>query len=107
MDEMGQWLGRIGLGDYTSLFQENDIDFEVLPDLTEVELETLGLSLGHRKKLMRAIAALGTRAPEPTNIAAPGALSQILRDEADRRQLTIMFVDLVGSTELSTASTPR
>jgi hypothetical protein len=45
MDEMGQWLGRIGLGDYTSLFQENDIDFEVLPDLTEVELETLGLSL--------------------------------------------------------------
>jgi len=107
MDEMGQWLGRIGLGDYTSLFQENDIDFEVLPDLTEVELETLGLSLGHRKKLMRAIAALGTRAPEPTNIAAPGALSQVLHDEADRRQLTIMFVDLVGSTELSTSLDPE
>src|SRR5262245_49157277 len=56
---------------------------------------------------MRAIAALGTRAPEPTNIAAPGALSQVLRDEADRRQLTIMFVDLVGSTELSTGLDPE
>ena len=73
MDGMAQWLSSIGLGDYASVFQENDIDFEVLPELTVAELETLGLSLGHRKKLMRAIAALGTRAPEPTNIAAPGA----------------------------------
>lgn len=107
MDEMAQWLSRIGLGDYVSVFQENDIDFEVLPDLTEAELETLGLSLGHRRKLMRAITALGTDAPEPTKIAAPGALSQVSRDEADRRQLTIMFVDLVGSTELSTSLDPE
>jgi class 3 adenylate cyclase len=104
MDEMAQWLSRIGLGDYASVFQENDIDFEVLPDLTEAELETLGLSLGHRKKLMRAITALGADAPESTKIAAPGALT---RDEADRRQLTIMFVDLVGSTELSTSLDPE
>ena len=74
MDEMAQWLSRIGLGDYASVFQENDIDFEVLPELTVAELETLGLSLGIRKKLIRAITALGKPGSEPTSIPAHGAL---------------------------------
>ena len=58
MSDIAVWLEKLGLGKYQSVFAENDIDFEVLLELTEQELEKLGLSLGHRKKLLKAIAAL-------------------------------------------------
>ena len=58
MDSVAQWLEQLGLGQYASIFAENDIDGEVLPDLTESDLEKLGVTLGHRKKVLKAIAAL-------------------------------------------------
>ncbi len=103
---IGEWLTEIGLGKYAETFLANDIDLDVLPDLDDSDLERLGVSLGHRKKLLRAIADLSAaatvrprsdrpRAPEPSPSAA------------ERRQLTVMFVDLVGSTELSRRLDPE
>ena len=93
------WLGTLGLGQYAGLFRDNDIDGELLRGLTAEELKELGVSsLGHRKKMLEAIAALD-RAPAP-----PAATA---RREAERRQLTVMFVDLVGSTALSARLDPE
>src|SRR5207247_9799185 len=67
--DLAEWLGRYGLGQYAKTFAENNIDYSVLPDLTENDLEKLGVSsLGHRKKLLRAIQAL-TTTRQPTGIA--------------------------------------
>lgn len=88
-----QWLDGLGLGQYAQTFADNDIDADILPDLAEADLADLGLSLGHRKKLLRAVAALDA-APAP-QATPPG------RRTAERRQLTVMFCDLVGSTILS------
>ena len=107
MSDVAQWLEELGLGQYAETFAENDVDLDVLPDLGEGDLEKLGVSLGHRKKLLRAIAALsdvgsqqrGTVEPTPdTDRVSPQAETP---PEAERRQLTVMFVDLVGSTALS------
>ena len=91
----------LGLERYEALFRENDIDAEVLSDLTDDDLEKIGVSLGHRKRLLKAVAALATwPAPVPPTADAPvppGAPA----DAAKRRQLTVMFCDLVGSTALS------
>src|SRR5437588_12468169 len=103
--ELAEWLGRHGLGHYAKTFAENNIDYSVLPDLTENDLEKLGVSsLGHRKKLLRAIEALtATRQPTgTTNVSSAAAVSPSLiqRREAEFRQITVMFCDLVGSTQL-------
>jgi class 3 adenylate cyclase/tetratricopeptide (TPR) repeat protein len=89
MSELERWLAGLGLDRYAAVFAEHDIDREALLDLTEQDLEQLGLSIGHRKRLLRAIQALSgpVRGPEP--------------GDAERRQLTVMFCDLVGSTELA------
>lgn len=99
MEAIVRWLEGLGLGLYGEAFVEAEIDLAVLPDLSEQELEKLGVKLGHRKKLLRAIAALSAHAstlpastPPPTSPISP---------EAERRQLTVMFCDLVGSTALS------
>jgi class 3 adenylate cyclase len=104
---MAEWLETYGLGQYTRLFDENDIDLEILPDLTESDLEKLGISLGHRKKLLRAIDALSA-GPEPTSSGTAAPAEKAVEPaapsphrEAERRQLTVMFCDLVGSTTLS------
>jgi class 3 adenylate cyclase len=96
------WLRELGLERYELAFQENAIDIEVLPELTDADLEKLGVLLGHRRKLLRAIAEL----PEPfhaelapSSEAKPSA--RALPRDAERRQLTVLFCDLVGSTELS------
>src|SRR4249920_2402264 len=98
MESIEKWLDRLGLRQYGSAFVQADIDPSVLPDLSETDLERLGVSLGHRKKLLRAIAAL-------TESAANGAASPpdgiTAAPEAERRQVTVMFCDLVGSTALS------
>src|ERR1700735_2159182 len=96
--DVGAWLRTLGLGQYETTFRESEIDAEVLPDLTEGDLSQLGVPLGHRKRLLKAIAALGTtepaaKPPRPT----PGAS----RATAERRPITVMFCDLVGSTSMA------
>jgi class 3 adenylate cyclase len=103
MELIEKWLERQGLRQYGSAFVQADIDPSVLPYLTEVDLERLGVSLGHRKKLLLAIAAL-------TESAANGAASPMgaaAAPEAERRHLTVLFCDLVGSTALSSRLDPE
>ncbi len=100
VDGIGEWLRELGLGDFTALFVEQQIDREVLPDLTDGDLEKIGIPLGPRKKLLRAIAALASAPTQPPSNAGTGA-------QAERRQLTIMFCDLAGSTELSQMLDPE
>ena len=97
--DAAEWLRAIGLEQYEALFRKNDIDAEVLGDLTDGDLEKIGVSLGHRKRLLKAAAALATGA-NPTPAYSPP-------DAAERRQLTVMFCDLVGSTALSTRLDPE
>ncbi len=104
MPKIDQWLEQLGLGRYAAVFSDNDIDFDVLPDLSDEDLAALGVSLGHRKKLLRAIAALAEAEPEP---AAPAIPPARVATGPERRQLTVMFCDLVGSTELSTRLDPE
>jgi class 3 adenylate cyclase/predicted ATPase len=104
--ELAEWLAGHGLGQYAQTFIEHNIDYSVLPDLTENDLEKLGVSLGHRKKLLRAIVEVwGTRQP----FAQPGAeaTSPAQHREAEFRQITVMFCDLVGSTQLSEKLDPE
>ncbi|MGC1996741.1 MAG: adenylate/guanylate cyclase domain-containing protein [Pseudolabrys sp.] len=109
--DIAEWLGRQGLGQYAQTLAENHIDYSVLPDLTEDDLEKLGISLGHRKKLLRAIDAVwGTRqARDTTKVARTGAeaTSPAQHREAEFRQITVMFCDLVGSTQLSEKLDPE
>ena len=101
--DVGAWLEELGLGGYKALFAENRVDADVLPDLTDADLEKLGIPLGDRKRLLKAIAALSPRIAERTRAASPQAEAQA----AQRRQLTVMFCDLVGSTALSGALDPE
>ncbi len=106
------WLRSLGLGKYEALFRENDIDETVLPNLTAEDLKELGVaSLGHRRKLLDAIAALRTdasgEAPTADVTATSGAPSASSEDRAERRQVTVMFSDLVGSTALSARMDPE
>ena len=112
--DVGAWLRGLGLDRYEPAFRENDVDAEVLPELAEADLEKLGVtSLGHRKRLLAAIAALREGATSPstsssrTDLAPPTAGPVARAPEAERRQLTVMFVDLVGSTALSTRLDPE
>ena len=106
------WLRGLGLGKYEAAFRENDVDETVLPSLTEEHLKQLGVaSLGHRVKLLDAIAALRSDAGEKmTSIDAATASSVPSarpEDRAERRQVTVMFSDLVGSTALSARMDPE
>jgi class 3 adenylate cyclase len=94
------WLQSLGLEQYETLFRENDIDVEVLSDLTDGDFEKIGVSLGHRKRLLKAVAALAGPVPAPPTANTPIPLAA---DAAERRQLTVMFCDLVGSTTISAA----
>ncbi len=100
-EQFRQWLEDIGLGQYVGVFKANDVDFRALAYLNDDDLIELGISLGHRRILMAAIARLNQneivapRTPEPSG------------DDAERRQLTVMFCDLVGSTELSRRLDPE
>ena len=104
--DVAAWLRDLGLERYVSAFRDNDIDAEVLPKLTAEDLISIGVtSVGHRRKLLDAIAGLGMAVPTAVVAApAPGAPAQV---DAERRQLTVMFCDLVGSTPLSTRSDPE
>src|SRR6516162_1869217 len=102
--DVGGWLRSLGLGQYEALFRASEIDADILPELTEVDLEKLGVPLGHRKRLLRAISALAARETSAAPSAATGPKPQ---DAAERRQLTVMFCDLVGSTALSARLDPE
>ena len=120
-DDLHSWLQALGLAKYTERFAEQEIDLELLPELTEQDLEKLGIPLGPRKRLLKAIAGLNVGAwpaPVPATVAsegtsadhtdgehAPVAASSTV--EGDRRQLTVMFCDLVGSTSLSERLDPE
>ena len=102
---VAQWLNAIDLGQYAALFHEHKIDAGVLPDLVEADLEKIGVPLGHRKRLMRAIAALPAGGTPPSAAkpasAHPSPSSPRSGAEAERRPITVMFCDLVGSTSLT------
>src|SRR5271169_6704331 len=105
MDIAG-WLQGLGLERYVPAFRDNEIDWEALPKLTAEDLKDLGVVLGgHRRKLLAAIAALGAAVPAATVTPAYGDAPAPA--EAERRQLTVMFCDLVGSTALSARLDPE
>jgi class 3 adenylate cyclase/tetratricopeptide (TPR) repeat protein len=107
--DLREWLRGLGLERYEAAFRENEIDEKVLPSLTAEDLKELGVNaLGHRRVLLDAIAAL--RAEKPANappISAPATLIKPAQDTAERRQVTVMFSDLVGSTALSARMDPE
>jgi class 3 adenylate cyclase len=98
--EIADWLRGLSLEQYTETFRANAIEIAILPELSEADLEKLGVLLGHRKMMLRAIATLGAPALQPPVAAATSG-------EAERRQLTVMFCDLVGSTPLSARYDPE
>ena len=102
------WLRGLGLGRYEAAFRENEIDETVLPSLTHETLKELGVTaVGHRLKLLDAIAALRAKAPSADVATASSAPSVSPEDRAERRQVTVMFSDLVGSTALSARMDPE
>src|SRR6266446_3944564 len=111
--DLTEWLGRHGLGQYAKTFAENNIEYSVLPNLTENDLEKLGVSsLGHRKKLLRDIEAL-TAARKPTGTTKSVSSANVVPRsivqprEAEFRQITVMFCHLVVSTQLSEMLDPE
>ena len=97
MQQIADWLKTLGMSEYAERFAESDIDTSVLRDLTDQDLKELGVSLGHRRKMLRAIAELAGAAPSPQ----PALAEPKPQDTAERRQVTVMFSDLVGSTAMS------
>src|SRR5882724_7426189 len=92
--DVGGWLRNIGLGEHEAPFTENDIDLEIVRELTQADLASPGLSLGHRKRLLKAIRAL--EGP-PTDGTLVDSVETTARGP-ERRYLTVMFCDLVGSS---------
>jgi len=103
MKGIAEWLASIGLSEYAQRFADNGIDLSVIRDLTEQDLKDLGVLLGHRRKILRAIAELDGVAPAPIETVT----EPVARDEAERRHLTVMICDLVGSTALSARLDPE
>ena len=107
MQQIADWLERLGLVQYAQRFAENDISFSVLSDLTDQDLKEIGVSLGHRRQLLRAIAELTGREKDAPKAAVATAPSAAPQDAAERRQVTVLFSDLVGSTALSARMDPE
>jgi class 3 adenylate cyclase len=107
MLDVGRWLADQELGHYAEVFRENGIAGDILRELTDADLKELGLNLGDRKRLLKAIATLNAEfLQDRAEAAEPSATSAVAR-EAERRQLTVMFVDLVGSTALAALLDPE
>jgi class 3 adenylate cyclase len=104
MQQIADWLRTLGMFGYAKRFAENDIDISVLRDLTDQDLKELGVSLGHPRKMLRAIAELSSVALARPELALTEPKPQ---DTAERRQVTVMFSDLVGSTALSARIDPE
>jgi class 3 adenylate cyclase len=106
MSDLRDWLRKNKLDQYADAFEANDIDFDILSELTEHDLEKLGMSLGNRRRLVKAIAERAGGESATTSMPAPG-LDSGVSSEAERRQVTVLFCDLVGSTALSGAIDPE
>ena len=111
MQSTSEWLHSLGLDQYAQVFVDNDIDLEVIPSLSEQDLEKLGVSMGHRKKLLKAMSDLGSAATQnPSPYTSPRQYTpahlaeRILTSksalEGERKQVTVLFADLKGSMEL-------
>ena len=109
VQQVADWLEKLGMSEYAKRFAENDIDFTILGDLTDQDLEKIGVaSLGHRRKLLRAIADLKVvEKNEPGAVASVAFAGPRPQDTAERRQVTVMFSDLVGSTARSARMDPE
>jgi class 3 adenylate cyclase len=106
------WLRSLGLEEYEAAFRENKVDAAVLPNLTAEDLKDLGVAaVGDRRKLLEAISALradvAVKTPSADEATAPSDASAFPEDRAERRQVTVMFSDLVGSTALSARMDPE
>ena len=110
MQQIADWLKKLGMSDYAERFAESDIDIDVLSELTDHDFDRLGVSLGHRRKMLRAIRELSASqiaaSTEPQG-SAPAVPEPTPKDTAERRQVTVMFSDLVGSTALSARMDPE
>jgi class 3 adenylate cyclase/predicted ATPase len=104
MQQIADWLEKLGMSEYAQRFVESDIDTSILRDLTDQDLKELGVSLGHRRKMLRAIAGLAGAAPTSLR---PTLTEPKTQDTAERRQVTVLFSDLVGSTALSARMDPE
>ena len=102
MSELREWLRRHNLEQYADAFEANDIGIDILPELSERDLEQLGLSLGNRRRLLKAVAGRAAEAASPQQELPAQAAA-----EAERRQVTVLFCDMVGSTALSNAIDPE
>jgi class 3 adenylate cyclase len=103
--EIAEWLDKLGMSEYAQRFAENGISVAALPHLTDHDLKDIGVLLGHRRVMLAAISKLAGAAPatpEPTALAEPKP-----QDTAERRQVTVMFSDLVGSTALAGRMDPE
>ena len=123
MQAIADWLKNLGMSEYAQRFAENDIDLSVLPDLTDQDLRELGLSMGHRRRLLRAIselnntpastiAAVKSTAPpisvsESSPSGAAATVASVGETVGERRHITVMFCDLWIQLELLHDSTPR
>jgi class 3 adenylate cyclase len=107
--DIATWLRELGLERYEAAFRDNDVDAKILPKLTAEDLLAIGVtSVGHRRRLLEAMAALAPAAVErAAGFSIAEAEDKPRKGEAERRQLTVMFVDLVGSTELSARLDPE
>ena len=106
MQEIADWLGRLGLVQYAQRFAENEIDVSVLPHLTDQDLKDIHIPLGHRRKILAAISESAAAAQAAPELSA-ASIAPKTPDVAERRQVTVMFADLVGSTELSARMDPE
>jgi SAM domain (Sterile alpha motif) len=103
--DVGEWLRSLDLERYEAAFRDNEIDFRDLPELTEGDFERLGIPLGPRRRLLKALRELASATPAAQQIRPTDDLQS--GDAAECRQLTVMFCDLVGSTALSAKCTLR
>src|SRR5262245_6323524 len=108
MQQVAEWLEQLGMSEYGQSFVENAIDFNVLSDLTDQDLEKLGVLLGHRRKLLRAIAKLDGTSAAPTSVPASAFQLPVVStaratsdSSGERRHVSVMFCDLVDSTRMA------
>ena len=110
MQQIADWLNQLGMSEYAQRFAENDIEIDLLNELTDQDFDRLGVSLGHRRRMLRAIRELSaspTEAVTEPRALAPTASEPAPEDRAERRQVTVLFSDLVGSTALSARMDPE
>ena len=109
--DIGEWLRGIGLEQYEAAFRDNEIDGDILRTLTADDLKDLGVTIvGHRRKMLTAISELSVPSAPPPKIpepASPAPTAELTHDIAERRQLTVMFCDLAGSTAMSARLDPE